>query len=388
MRFEDTGPGTLLGHFGEDEKIKGAVVPPIFQNSLFLFDTCDELHHTLSENLEGPPYHYSRISNPTVELAERKIAALEGVEACKLIGTGMGAITLAILSSVAAGAHIVAVDTLYGPIKGLLNDVLVRFGVIHTLVDGRDTQELLDVIRPETTLVYLESPSSLLFRLQDIDAITRVTREKGITTAFDNTYNTPLHFNPVKHGIDIVCHSATKYLGGHSDLTAGAICSDRTRMDRIVRHELNYVGSILHPFPAWLLTRGLRTLPLRIDRHESTANTVAAWIEGRPEVERVHHISLDSYPQRDLYRSMLGRSSGLFSFEPKVQEGERVKAFCDRLRIFGRGVSWGGFESLVVPLPVHALGMSEPRWVVRLNCGLEEPEDLIRDLQQAICLLG
>jgi len=388
MHGENMGLGTLLSHFGEDEKVQGAVTPPIFQNSLFLFDTVDELFHAMAVTPQGPPYHYSRVSNPTVALAENKIAAMEGAEGCKLLGSGMAAITLAVMSCVEAGSHAVVVDTCYGPLKSLLDEVLKRFGVTYTLVDGRDVDGVIDAIRPETTLVYLESPSSIVFRLQDIEAITKVCRERGITTAFDNTYNTPVFYNPIKHGIDIVCHSATKYMGGHSDITAGAICSDAKRINRILRHELNYVGSMLHPFPAWLLTRGLRSLALRMKRHEETGNTVASWIEQRPEVELVNHISLESFAQRELYLRMLAHSTGLFSFEPKVQEEARVKAFCNRLKLFGRGVSWGGFESLVVPIKVHALGMPEPRWTIRLFCGLEEPEDLIRDLQEAMIELG
>lgn len=388
MHFDDMGIGTLLAHFGEDEKIKGAVVQPIFQNSLFLFDTTEELQRALSAREEGPPYVYSRSGNPTVGLAEAKIAALEGAEACKVVGSGMSALMLAVMSQVSAGAHVVAIDTCYGPIKGFLTEVMNRFGVTFTLVSGCDTDEVIDAIRPETTLVYLESPSSILFRMQDVEAITRVTRERGVTTAFDNTYNTPLHYNPLAHGIDIVCHSATKYLGGHSDITAGAICANKVRMDQITREELAYTGALLHPFSAWLLTRGLRTLPLRIKRHEATANTVAAWLESRPEVEIVHHISLESFAQRDLYCSMLRGSTGLFSFEPKVQEVERVRAFCDRLKFFGRGISWGGFESLVVPIHLMAIGMPEPRWIIRLFCGLEEPEDLIQDIQEALAELA
>jgi cystathionine beta-lyase len=384
---EKYGIGTRLAHFGEDEKIKGAVVPPIFQNSLFLFDDIDDLGKAMSQHPDGPPYVYSRSSNPTVGLAEQKIANLEGAEACKLVGSGMGAITLAIMSQLSAGAHVVAVDSAYGPVKGLFKHLLGRYGVTWTYVDGRCVDEVVDAIRPETALVYLESPSSLLFRLQDIEAITRLTRERKIVTAFDNTYNTPLHYNPIRHGIDIVCHSGTKYLGGHSDLTAGAVCTTKNRMDHILRHELNYVGSILHPFPAWLLMRGMRTLELRLKRHEATANIVAAWLEDRVEIERVHHIALPSYPQRDLYQRMIGHSTGLFSFEPKLQDGPRIQAFCNRLKLFGRGVSWGGFESLVVAMPVHPLG-EDSRWLVRLHCGIENPEDLIADLTQALAELA
>lgn len=378
----------MLSHLGEDEKINGAVTPPLFQNSLFLFDSVEELHQNMALNPEGPPWHYSRIGNPTVSVAEQKIAALEGAETCKLIGTGQGAIALAFLSELEAGAHVVAVDTCYGPVKSFLSETLHRYGVAHTLVDGRCPDEILDAIRPDTKLIYLESPSSLIFRLQDVAAITNVARQKGVTTAIDNTYNTPIHFNPIQHGVDIVCHSATKYMGGHSDVTAGVICTDSRRMKRIIQHELNYIGSILHPFSAWLLTRGLRTLPLRIKQHEATGNRIAQWIEDRPEVASVNHISLASYAQRELFARDYRGSGGLFSFEPKQQDKEKIYAFCNHLQIFGRGVSWGGFESLAIPIHVQALGMSEPRWLIRLFCGLEEPEDLIKDLSQAFGYLA
>lgn len=375
---------TQLAHLGEEEKILGAVVPPIFQNSLFLFDRCEDLHHALSVDIEGPPYHYSRISNPSVELAEKKIAALEGAEACKLTGTGQAALTMAIISATHAGAHVVAVDTCYGPVRSLLQNTLSRFGVTFTLVDGSDTQELLDAIRPETSAVYLESPSSILFRLQDVDAITKETRARGITTIFDNTYNTPLHYNPIAHGVDVVCHSATKYLGGHSDLTAGVLCTDEERMDSIVRHELNYLGSILSPFAAWLLVRGLRTLPLRLKRHEETANVLANWLADRPEIDRLFHVGHPSHPHYALGQASFRGTGGLFSFIPKTQDRDKACAFCDSLRLFGRGVSWGGFESLAIPLQMQALSLAEPTWIVRIFAGLEDADDLLRDIEQAM----
>lgn len=385
MEFgDDLGFDTLLAHFAEDKKIEGAVVPPIFQNSLFLFDETDALLNNMATNPSGPPHHYSRISNPTLDVAEQKIAKLEGVEACKVTGSGMAALTNAILSCVESGSHVVAVDTCYGPVKSLLSNYLANWGVTVTYVDGVCTDEVLDALKPETTMVYLESPSSILFRLQDVPAIAKETRARGISTVFDNTYNTPLHMNPASMGIDLVCHSATKYLGGHSDITAGAICGSRERIDGIIRREISLLGNVLAPFPAWLLTRGMRTLGVRVKRHEATANTLAAWLEDRPEIDRVHHIGLPSYPQRELYLRMLKGSTGLFSFEPKEQDEKRVKAFCDRLKLFGRGISWGGFESLVVPIHAKPIHYSEKRWVIRLFCGLENPEDLIRDIEQAL----
>ena len=381
---QELGWSTLLQHFGEDEKIKGAVTPPIFQNSLFVFDKMDELLDAMANHPAGPQHHYSRVSNPSVDLAERKIAKLEGTEACKLTGCGQAALTIAIMSCVKQGSHVVCVDTCYGPVKSLLSDYLPRFGVTHTFVNGSEIQEVVDAIRPETTAIYLESPSSLVFQMQDMEAIAKIAHERGISTICDNTYNTPLHMRPHELGIDLVCHSATKYLGGHSDITAGAVCGSQKRIDKIIREEINLLGSILHPFQSWLLNRSLHTLQLRLKQHEATGNSVATWLNDRPEIARVNHISLPSYPQRELYLKMMKGSGGLFSFEPKVQDPIKVKAFADALKIFQRGVSWGGFESLVVALPVHPLGYDSQKWIIRLFCGLEDAQDLIADIESAI----
>ncbi|HJP82246.1 MAG TPA: PLP-dependent aspartate aminotransferase family protein [Fimbriimonadaceae bacterium] len=384
----DYGLNTFLAHFGEEEKVKGAVVPPIFQNSLFVFDSYEEFVSGIYERPQGPPYHYSRIGNPTVDLAERKIAQLEGMEAAKLCGTGMGAITLAVMSCVEAGAHVVAVDTCYVPTRYLFEQYLAKFGVTVTFVSGRCKEEIFDSIRPETKLVYLESPSSIVFRLQDVEAIAQHCREKKVTTIIDNTYCTPIFSNPGKMGIDIVVHSGTKYFSGHSDLTAGAVCSTQERIDQLARIEINLLGSILAPFPAWLLTRGLRTLGIRMKRHEETGNTVAAWLEEQPQIERVNHVGLPSYPQRDLFLKQMRGSSSLFSIEPKNQNKDAVIRFVEKLTLFQLGISWGGFESLVVPLHAKPDDWDEPRWLVRLFCGLEEPEDLIADLKQALVELN
>ncbi len=384
----DYGWTTKLQHFGEEEKINGAVAPPIFQNSLFVFETMDELMNAMLVHPAGPNHHYSRVSNPTVDIAEKKIAMLEGTDACKLTGSGMAAITVAVLSCVSQGSHVVCVDTAYGPLRSLLTDYLPRFGVTHTFVQGNEVEEVVSAIRPETTVIYLESPSSLLFQLQDMEAIAKVAKDRGITTICDNTYNTPLHMKPHTIGIDLICHSATKYLGGHSDITAGAVCGSQARIDKIIRQEINLVGSILHPFQSWLLNRSLRTLDLRLKRHESTANMVAVWLEGQPEVSQVLHISLPSFPQRELYQKMMSGSGGLFSFIPMTQDHRKVTAFVDALQLFQRGVSWGGFESLALSLRVKPMGFEKETSIVRLFCGLEDPTDLLADLQRALPLLS
>lgn len=375
---------TWLQHLGEESIPSRAVVGPIFQTSLFTFETAEELVESITRQTSGPPHLYSRISNPTLQVAEEKIAALEGAEAAKLTACGMAAITNAVMSTLRKDCHVIIPDTAYGPVLHLLDDYGTRFGVQVTRVNTGTAEEVESAIRPETTLIYLESPSSGLFRMQDIRGITAVARRHGITTVIDNTYNTPLHLQPHLMGVDLVCHSVTKYIGGHSDLIGGVIVGRKNHIDRITLREVNLLGNIIHPHAAWLVTRGLRTLALRLKEHERVANEIAAWLETQDGVAKVHHISLPSYPQRDLYLSQMSGSGGLFSFEPEDQRTESVMAFINRLRIFQKGISWGGHESLVVPLRVSPLDYPQPRWVIRLYCGLEDSLDLQADIAQAL----
>jgi cystathionine beta-lyase len=380
----EPGLGTLLSHWGEEDYLLGAVAPPIFQNSLFAFDRMEDLLASIRKPTGVAPHFYSRISNPTVEVAEAKLAKLEGTEAAKVFGSGMAALSAAILSCVSAGSHVIAPDTVYGPVRSLLNTYLDRFGVTVTYVVGTSVEEIVNAIRPETSLIYLESPTSLVFHLMDIPAITREAKARGIATIIDNSYATPVFMNPHALGVDLVCHSATKYLAGHSDVTAGVICGSQARIDAIIEREINLLGGILHPFPAWLLIRGLRTLKLRMAQHEAAANQIAQWLEDRPEVARVHHISLPSFEQSDLFKSSFCGSSGLFSLEPKVQSRDKLMAFGNELNLFARAISWGGYESLVVTLPIHPMEEERSRWIVRLSIGLEEPDELISDLERAL----
>jgi len=380
----ELGLATLLTHWGEDSYLEGAVAPPIFQNSLFAFERMEDLLASLSKLTDQAPHFYSRIGNPTVNIAEAKLAKLEGTDAAKVFGSGMAAISAAIFSAVKSGDHVIAPDTVYGPVRSLLSHYLDRFGITVTYVVGTSIEEILDAIRPETTVIYLESPTSLLFRLMDIPTITKEARSRGITTIFDNSYATPVFLNPAAMGVDLVCHSATKYLAGHSDVTAGVVCGSQDRINELIKHEVNLLGAILHPFPSWLLIRGMRTLKLRMKQHESAANTIASWLETRPEVERVHHISLPSFTQRDLYRSTFRGSTGLFAFEPKIQDRAQIIAFADELKLFANAISWGGYESLVVTLPVKPMDFDQTRWIIRLSIGLEEPDDLIADLKNAL----
>lgn len=376
---------TLLQHLGEEYKPHGAVVPPIFQNSLFVFDTYAEFSAAQSGKPTDSPYHYSRISNPTVDIVNKKLAMLEGTEAALVFGSGMAAISSAIMSCIASGSHVIAVDTCYGPTRNFIEKYLPKLGVTSTFVDGLSPESILDAIQPNTRLVYLESPGSIIFRLQDLEAVTKVCREKKIETIIDNSYASPIHQQPAKFGVDMVVHSATKYLCGHSDVVAGALCGSEEKIRAImIGGELEYFGSILPPFPAWLMLRGLRTLKLRIKHHAQTAHELAVWLRERPEVERVFHVGFVEGRQKELFEKQMTGTGGLVTFQPKTQDPKQLEAFIDALTVFQLGVSWGGFESLSVPL--HFQQLPEPRYLVRLYCGLEDPSDLRSDLDQAFRL--
>lgn len=378
QRFE-----TLIQHFAEQEKAQNAVIAPLFQNSTFVYDSFEEFWSAWQAEAGGPPYIYSRMGNPSLDTLERKLAAMEGTERAKTLGSGMAALAVTVMSCVSAGGHVVCVDTVYGSSRQLLDKHLSRYGVTTTYVDGRTVESIADAIRPETQLVYLESPSSLVFYLQDLEAVCRVARERGITTMIDNTYATPLRQNPAAFGVDIVVHSATKYINGHGDLTAGVVCASAARIDALTKAEVNLFGSILSPFAGWLTLRGLRTLPLRLKRSAQTADVVAGWLSQHPRVDRVLHLGLPSFPQRELFEKQMRGASGLFSFVPKSQDRAWVARFIDSLKLFGLGVSWGGHESLVISMPIQPLDWSEKTYIVRLSCGLEDPQDLVNDLAQA-----
>lgn len=373
---------TRLIHEGEDDQPMGAIVPPLFQSAVFTHASLSSFE-AASENPNGADPVYSPWGNPTVALVERKFAAMDGCEAAKLTGDGMAAIGTALLSCLKTGAHVVTLDSTYNTTLRNLGEVFSRYGVTFTMVDGRDPQTIFDAVRPETQLIYLESPSSLLFRLQDLRKVAAFAKQRNITTMIDNTYSTPLLQRPAELGIDIVVQSTSKYLGGHADLNGGLICSTKDRIDRLAINEVKLFGTIMAPFVAWLLLRGLRTLPLRLKQVSETANRIAGWLESRPDVRNVHHVGLKSYPQRELFLSQMEGSTGLFSFEPAWSEHEKTRRFVEALKVFRIGVSWGGPFSLVLPTAYQHQGAEDTYPLIRLYCGLETPEDLLRDLQQA-----
>ncbi len=400
---------TICAHLGENPADHhGAVVPPIYQTSLFTFPDCDARTHNYApvtpdaedktgkantaQNRAGggvsAQYDYSRVCNPTTDIVEAKIAALEGGEQARCFGSGMGAISAAILSCVKAGDHIIAPETVYGPTRVFLQNYLQRFNISVTFVEGTDVQHWADALRPQSTLLYLESPSSVLMKQQDLSAVAALARAQGASTICDNSWASPIFQNPLLLGVDLVAHSATKYLGGHSDILAGVVVGSKERMHKITFDEGCLLGAVLDPFAAWLLLRGLRTLPIRMQAHQTSARRIVSALSEHPAVAEVYYPGLSDDAQAALTHRQLRGTSGLLSFALKEQSKARTHHVVDTLRYFGIGCSWGGFESLALPFHVSPNAMGDPngegRWLIRLHIGLENIEDLWNDLEAAL----
>lgn len=375
---------TIVTHWGDNPaRFHGAVTPPIYETSTFAMPSFDAIEASYAG--DDTHYRYTRGRNPTTEIVEAKLAALEGGEACLCFGAGMGAVAATLLTFLRTGGHVVAVQNLYGDTYRFLEEFGPRFGITRTYVSGTSPDEVEAALGPETQLVWLESPTSMLFELQDLRAIAARCRARGIPSAIDNSWATPCYQQPLSLGVDVSVHSATKYLAGHSDVVAGAVIGARDLLTRIRRTEASVLGSVLGPFEAWLLLRGLRTLPLRMEAHQQAGLEVAQHLSRHPRVRRVNHPGLPTHPQHALGRAQMRGYSGLFSIELDTDVGG-VRRFCDALELFYLGVSWGGWESLAFPAGAgsNAKRRHAPGTLVRLSVGLEDPADLIEDLDQAL----
>ncbi len=384
---------TLLSHYGEDrEGNRGAVVPPIFQNSLFTFKDWDAIDAAFEDPVNN--CIYTRGRNPSVAVAEEKIAALAGGERAKLFASGMGAISSAIMHCVRKGCHVVTIRNIYGPANNFFNVYLrEKMGIDTTFVSGETVEEFEAALRPETALIYLESPSSAVFSLQDVRGVAGVAKKHGVRTVIDNTWATPLFQKPLALGVDLEVHSCSKYLGGHSDIVAGVVIGGEKDIREIFLEEHALFGAKMAPFEAWLLTRSLRTLPMRVARHQENTAKVASWLERHPKIRRVAWPGLASHPQHELAKKQMTGFTGLFSFELATERIENIKAFVNSLKYFSIGVSWGGHESLIYAPVISALKELPPErfaelgivpGVMRVSIGLENADDLIADLDRAL----
>ncbi len=386
------GFATRAIHHGYDPlENEGALTPPLHLTSTFAFETAESGAQAFAAEREG--HVYSRISNPTLDLLEARMATLEGGEAGLALASGMGAITAALWTLLSPGDELIVDRTLYGCTFSFLHHGLARFGIKITHIDMTDPQNLTEAITAQTRMVYFETPANPNMRLVDIRAVCDIAHDAGALVVVDNTYASPYLTRPIGLGADVVVHSATKYLGGHGDLVAGIAVGSAELIGRIRLEGMkDLTGAVMSPFNAMLVMRGLKTLALRMEQHSKTAAEVADWLASHPGVATVAYPGLASFPQFDLAQRQMARPGGMIAFE--VQDGMAGGlALMNRLRLIHRAVSLGDTETLIQhPASMtHATYSPEERahhgisdGLVRLSIGLEDADDILADLDQAL----
>lgn len=374
MRAEE-----ICTHYGEDPaRFHGAVNTPIFQTSLFVDCEGNE------GGLEGR-YAYTRVSNPTTEVVEQKVAALEQGEAAKCFSSGMGAISAAMMHYIKEDSHVVATASIYGPARRFLSEYMKRFGIKVTFVSGTDPEELEAAVCEQTDLIYLESPSTYLFLVQDLERIAEIAKKHHAATVIDNTYATPIFQKPLTMGIDMVVHSASKYLGGHSDIIGGVVVGRREDVEQMAQNERELFGAVMSPFDSWLMLRGIRTLPVRMPQHMKNALEMAAYFQELDIVKEVIYPCWNTHPQYELAKRQMTGASGLMSVVFDLP-GEQIHRIVEALEFFYRGPSWGGYESLASPVGADLERDNETmkKGLVRLHIGLEGADLLKEDFERAV----
>ncbi len=360
----------------------GLVNPPVYHASTILHRTVEALER------DKPKYTYGRRLTPTIEALERAICELEGGAGTVLCPSGLQACTLALLSVASAGDHVLVTDSVYGPTRTFCDKTLTRFGVTTTYFDPLIGAGIERFFRPNTRAIFLESPGSLTFEIQDVPAIAEAAHANNISVILDNTWATPLYFDALGHGADIAVIAATKYVVGHSDAMLGTVTANDKHYKR-VRDTHGNLGLCVGPDDIYLGQRGLRTMAVRLMQHQATATRLAEWLQARPEVARVLYPALPGAPGHAIWKRDFKGASGLFGIELKPCSPKAVAAMLDGMSLFGMGWSWGGYESLIVPAhPVRTATKFEPAGpVIRLHAGLENPDDLIADLDAGLARL-
>jgi len=378
-----------------DRKLNGtrAVTAPIWQTSTYGYASPEEFAAVAGE--VNPSEFYTRFGNPTHAQVAAVIARLEGGEAALVTSTGMGAIFAVMMSTLKSGDHVIAQQNHYAGASTVLREWLPRYGIEVTQVDQTNVEEFAAAVRPNTKLIYVETPSNPLMKLTDLREIGRIGQKRKILTVIDGTFATPANQSPLALGIDVVIHSGTKYFGGHNDLMAGVIVGTKQFIEQVWRFSL-VGGSILSPFDGWLLLRGLRTLELRVERHNSNALAVGRFLENHPKIERVYYPGLESHPQHELAKKQMRGFTGMLSVE--LRGGfEAAQNFCKALEIAVYAGSLGGVDTLVVhPAAMWSHELTEEQRLatgisdslVRISVGLEGEQDLIADFAQSLEKLG
>jgi cystathionine beta-lyase/cystathionine gamma-synthase len=391
MKQKTRHPETAAVHGAADlEKKNGPVSTPIYQTSTFEVTDNDE-----QQRVTTTDRYYTRWGNPTITAAEETLAALEGTEAAHTFASGMGAITTSILALLKTGDHIVAQRDVYGGVAKFLSEWLPRLGIETTFVDTTDYEQHARAIRPNTKLLYVESPTNPALRVVDFKRVVALAKEHGLISMLDSTFATPINQRPAEYGVDLVVHSGTKYLSGHADLTCGVVCGRQELMDQIWGTR-TALGNCMDPHAAWLLIRGLKTLAVRVERQNENALRVAEFLAQHAKVRRVHYPFLKSHPQQAIARAQMTGGGGMVTFEVEGM-GEDACQVSEAMRLFTLATSLGGVESLVsIPvLTSHAMISAELRekmgvteQMVRLSVGIENVDELIADLERALEAVG
>jgi cysteine-S-conjugate beta-lyase len=365
----------------------GFVNPPVYHASTVLYPSAEDfLAHRAR-------YQYGRRGTPTTEALELAVQELEGPQCAgvALLPSGLAAISAALLSVVHAGDHLLVTDSVYGPTRTFCDQILTRFGVTTTYYDPLIGEAIAPLMRENTRAVFLESPGSLTFEMQDVPAIAAAAHAKGAAVLMDNTWATPLYFRALDFGVDLSIHAGTKYFGGHADVMIGTVAANADAVAGL-RNNVRLSGLCVGPDDVYLGLRGLRTLAVRLERHYRSGLAVARWLEQRPEVLRLLHPALPSHPGHALWQRDFTGACGLFSVVLRPVPQQAVFALLDSLELFGIGASWGGFESLAIPFDVTSV-RTATRWApggptLRLHIGLEAAEDLIADLERGFAALA
>ncbi len=379
----------IINELGEErEHYFNAVAPPIMQTSNFAFKDFETLRAAFEDEYAGE-YLYTKSKNPTVDMLRLKLAALQGAEDSIVTNSGSSAIFCSILANVKAGDHIISVAKPYTWAARMFEVVLPRFGVTHTYIDGQKTENFIHACQSNTSLIYLESPNSWDFALQDLEAVGQLAKERNITTIIDNSYCTPMYQNPHAFGIDICVHSATKYISGHSDTVAGLITGSKSMMKKIFDSELLNSGTSLSPFNAWLLLRGLRTLEIRLERISASTQKVVSFLKNHAKISGIIFPFDENFPQYHLAKKQMSGACGLLTISLQDTDYETIEIFTLSLKHFLLAVSWGGHESLVMPkatgIKPEDFDKTNPEHqYIRLYIGLENADYLIADLAQAL----
>jgi len=374
---------TILTHAGRDpSKNFGMVNPPVYHASTVLFDSMNDMANAYAERYAH--YTYGRTGTPTSHAFESAVAALEGGYAAVTAPSGLSAVAMALDAFTKVGDHVLIPDNTYGPTRNYCDQVMERHGVTVEYYDPLIGGGIDTLIRDETSVIFMESPGSLTFEIQDVPAITKVARNRGVVSMIDNTWATPLFFKPFDHGVDVSIHAATKYMVGHADAMMGVVVCATEELFLTVKTNAHLTGICAGPDDLYLAQRGLRTMAVRLDHHQRAALEIARWLQGRDEVERVLHPALPDDPGHALWSRDFTGSSGLFCFLLKPFDRAAVNRMVDHMDLFGIGFSWGGYESLIMPQNPErsrtATTWEEDGQLIRLHIGLEDIDDLKADL--------